>query len=453
MYVLQRIHLKWNLLVSPQSKIFMMKSNDNNRRSIRNRAALVWMMIHVIVSSFVVFIIDWGETNKSPFFFSAIQHFFAFFVFFFIVVSLRPKLFSKKVLRVVFLPPQDSVRMNLLLVPCIISGIVTYPLLSISTKYIDIISAAIIYEMSPLFLVLLSSLLFSKEKRFKRLTFGILFLFIFGLIGFAFVAIGQSGESPLQFEVSGIVLWGLTLALLSALCNALSASFGIRHAVIAHQKIKEVGENIGEIYCTMISLCIQRSIAGIVLLIITFSLGEQLTIRVLWAGLITGVFVVPLAIIAFRRANFLTNNLGVNALRYSTLLFSVLWIFLFREPNYMNFNFLVIGATAIIVANLLLNFEAEIRLGYKALILALWFCGTFVYLRQGVVFYDYFNLIEVAVVIFILVLSFRTDRLVRRTTNEENNTIELQQKISTFVTNKKMQKKTLDTIRALDLKF
>ena len=87
---------------------------------------------------------------------------------------------------------------------------------------------------------------------------------------------------------------------------------------MAHQKIKEVGENIGEIYCTMISLCIQRSIAGIVLLIITFSLGEQFTIRVLWAGLITGVFVVPLGGIAVRQANLLTNNLGINALRYST---------------------------------------------------------------------------------------------------------------------------------------
>ena len=62
----------------------MMKSNThNNNEGNRNRAALVWMMIHVIVSSFVVFIIDWGETNKSPFFFSAIQHFFAFFSVFF----------------------------------------------------------------------------------------------------------------------------------------------------------------------------------------------------------------------------------------------------------------------------------------------------------------------------------------------------------------------------------
>ena len=180
----------------------------------------------------------------------------------------------------------------------------------------------------------------------------------------------------------------------------------------------------------MISLCIQRSIAGIVLLIITFSLGEQLTMRVLWAGLITGVFVVTLGGIAVRQANLLANNLGINSI--ATPFFAVIWLLLFREPKFMNFDFLIIGATAIITANFLLNFEAEIRLGYKALILALWGCGTFVYFRQGVMFYDYFNLIEVAVVIFILVLSFRTDRLVRRTTNEENNTIELQQKISTF---------------------
>ena len=37
-------------------------------------------------------------------------------------------------------------------------------------EYLGFFHFAIIYEMSPLFLVLLSSLLFSKEKRFKRLT-------------------------------------------------------------------------------------------------------------------------------------------------------------------------------------------------------------------------------------------------------------------------------------------
>ena len=77
-----------------------------------------------------------------------------------------------------------------------------------------------------------------------------------------------------------------------------------------------------------------------------------------------------------------------------------------------------------------------------------WFlhCGDVEHSYIFVKFYDYFNLIEVAVVIFILVLSFRTDRFVRRTTNEENNTIELRQKISTFVANKEIKKKALDTL-------
>ena len=420
----------------------MMKSNTNNNSGGGlNRLAFIWIMISVIAESFVVLIIDWGETKEYPFFFATFSNFFGFFIFLFIIISIRPKLFSKKVLRAVILAPKDSVRMNLLIVPCIISAIANLPLLSIATKYIDIIPAAIIFEMTPLFLVLLSSLLFRKEKRFKRLTLWVVILFALGLTGFGFVVIGQTGESPLQFEVSGIVLWGAFLALLAAFFNALSPAFSIRHAAIAHQKIKEVGENIEEIYCTMISLIIQRFVAGIVLLIITFSLGEQFTTRILWAGLLTGLFVVSLSGTAVRQANLLTNNLGINALRYATPLFAVLWIFLFREPNYMNFNFLVIGATAIISANLLLNFEAEIRLGYKALILALWFCGTFIYLRQGIGFYDYFNLIEVAVVIFILVLSFRTDRFVRRTTNEENSVLEIRQKIFTFVDNKEIKSK------------
>ena len=331
----------------------MMKSNThNNNEGNRNRAALIWIMISVVTLSFTVFIIDWGETNRSPFFFAVFHNAFAILTFLIIIILFRPKLFSAKILKTVILPPKNSIRMNLLLVPCIISGIATFPLLSIATKYIDIIPVAIIYGMSPLFLVLLSSRLFRKEKRFKQLTLWFFILFIFGLIGFGFVAIGQSGESSSTLKISGVTLWGAMVALLSAFCNALSPAFSIRHAAMAHQKIKEAGENIGEIYCTMISLCIQRSIAGIVLLIITFSLGEQLTMRVLWAGLITGVFVVTLGGIAVRQANLLANNLGINSI--ATPFFAVIWLLLFREPKFMNFDFLIIGATAIITANFLL---------------------------------------------------------------------------------------------------
>ena len=174
------------------------------------------------------------------------------------------------------------------------------------------------------------------------------------------------------------------------LCEA----FGIRHASLAHKKIKETGENIEEIYCTMFSLVIQRLVAGVVLLIIAFYLGEHLTTRVLLAGCLIGFLIVPLSVTTIRQANLLTNNLGINALRYTTPIFAILWLLLFRDPIFPQIDFLVIGVTAIIIANLLLTFGSKIRTGYKSLILLLWLCGTSAYLLlQNIGFYGHFNLI------------------------------------------------------------
>ena len=231
--------------------------------------------------------------------------------------------------------------------------------------------------MSPLFFVLISSLLFRQEKRFDQLTIWVFVLFILGFIGFGFVTVGQLGD--FSFETNGTVLKGGFLALGAAVLTAISVSFGIRYGTMACQKIKEIGEDVEEIYCIMIARIVQCFVSGIVVLIITFSLREQFTMHILWAGLIIGFLVVPLGGTAFRQANLLTNNLGINALRYAVPLFSMLWLFLFRDSNYMNFAFLTIGTAAIIIANLLLNFGSKIRTGYKSLIL-LWLC---IALRHG----------------------------------------------------------------------
>ena len=288
------------------------------------------MLVSVIALSFVVFVIDWGGTNKSPFLFATFDSFFALFAFLLIVIIRRPILFSKKILRAVIFPPQDSYRMNLLLAPCILASSAIYPLLSISTRYIDIIPVAIIYGMSPLFFVLISSLLFRQEKRFDQLTIWVFVLFILGFIGFGFVTVGQLGD--FSFETNGTVLKGGFLALGAAVLTAISVSFGIRYGTMACQKIKEIGEDVEEIYCIMIARIVQCFVSGIVVLIITFSLREQFTMHILWAGLIIGFLIVPLGGTAFRQANLLTNNLGINALRYAIPLFSMLWLFLFRDP-------------------------------------------------------------------------------------------------------------------------
>ena len=51
--------------------------------------------------------------------------------------------------------------------------------------------------------------------------------------------------------------------------------------------------------------------------------------RILWAGLIIGFLIVPLGGTAFRQANLLTNNLGINALRYTVPLFNLCCAFSF----------------------------------------------------------------------------------------------------------------------------
>ena len=409
-------------------------SNAHINEETINRKAVAWMMVSVIAGSFLAFMIDWGETYKSPFLFASFHNFISFVVVFSFTVWKRPHLFSRCVIKAVICPPHntkqswymsDRIRINVLILPCIISGVMTFPLFSFATKYIDIIPAIIIYEMWPIFLVLINNVLFRNSKRFRPLTLWTWFLMTLGLIGFGFVATGQS-ENVFVFDPGTTVLWGGLLALLAAITNALSPAFSIKHAEKSREKIKAIANmDIDEIYCAMISLFIHRIVAGTMLLGFAIYFDETWTTRTVLAGIITGIFITSVSGFAIRKANLSTKNLGVNALRYATPLFAVLWLVLFTEPVFSNWKYLIIGVTAIITANLLINCEAEIRHGYKSLVVALWAFGTVVYFREGANFANYYEFAGIVVTIFVLILSFRTDRLVRRTTSEEENMLSL----------------------------
>lgn len=91
-------------------------------------------------------------------------------------------------------------------------------------------------------------------------------------------------------------------------------------------------------------------------------------------------------------------------------------------------------------ANLLINFEAEIRGGFKALIIALWACGAFVYLRDDLLVLlplatwlwteaPYFQAMALSATVFILLLSFRVVRLVSRRRDEDSRAFTLFQNL------------------------
>ena len=144
--------------------------------------------------------------------------------------------------------------------------------------------------------------------------------------------------------------------------------------------------------------------------------------------------------VAWRKANFATKNLGINAISYTIPILSLIWLFWLTDAGVERWDYLIIGAVAIITANLLINFEAEIRLGFKALILALGTCGVIVYLRDGVFEFlgvekwnwtdsGYFESITLAATVFTLLVAFRVARLSGRTTDEDNRTFSIYRKL------------------------
>lgn len=125
----------------------------------------------------------------------------------------------------------------------------------------------------------------------------------------------------------------------------------------------------------------------------------------------------------------MTSNLGVNSLGYATPVFALFWLFLLSRVDVVNPDYLVVGAVAVIAANLLINFQAEIRLGFRTLIVAIWACGTFVHFRSDPAEYldirgwlwssgEYFTLLAPAATVFTLILSFRIGRITTRMADE-----------------------------------
>ena len=140
-----------------------------------------------------------------------------------------------------------------------------------------------------------------------------------------------------------------------------------------------------ELCCVVIAWCITSLVSALASLTIGLASGEILTanwssitvgdgisIRTSLIAFAGGISVHTISGIAWRKANFTTDNLGINAFTFGTPILSLTWLFLFSQADVARLDFLIIGTATIIIANLLINFEAEIRWGFKAADLGGW---------------------------------------------------------------------------------
>ena len=301
-------------------------------------------------------------------------------------------------------------------------GFCGFALFALGLVFIDVSIAAILYEIWPLFLMLIIARLFNDSERYRPITGGTLIYLVPAILGVALVVLSQN-DSPQLLPGTGVdwisfrTLLGIILVLMAVLCQAAHGGGTLKlGTLLAKRHSHTKNQEAGEIVFVMVMTCIGQTIAGGVLFAIGLILSETLSMHQFWYAILSGFVVTSIGTVAFRFANLKTDNLGVNAIAFATPMVALIWLWMFSILGVAHLDYLIIGAMGIVASNLLINVDASSRVAYKALVVSLWLFGTVIYLTEG---YATDVPLELPVTVFILVLAFRVDRLVRRTGQEE----------------------------------
>ena len=416
--------------------------NPANGRS-RNRVAIGFMLAAVVGYSLIPLAIALSGGAENPFYFNASMNVgICVGLMAFLATAYRSQIRNKEVLNLV---RRRAYSLPFALVAVNNFG---YAMFALSARFIDISVTAILYEISPIFVILLTAWLFRDEKRFNRLNQATLGLTLLAFFGVGFVIASQTGGFG---NFDNLSLLPLAFGALLAVAAAILASFsavGLKWGVDLSEEIppdarQDKSDSLIELFCVVVAGVIANCVAIPLSVLAGLANGETLSGDIWAIGLAAGVFANAAPTILWRMSNLLTTDLGVYAIGYLAPIFALAWLFAFSLVEARP-DFLIIGAAGIIAANLLINFEAEIRFGFKSLIIALWACGAVVYLRpvDGALFgvenwewagTEYFAALALSATIFTLILSFRIARLVSRTAEEENRSFAIFRKLDSLV--------------------
>ena len=426
-----------------------------------NRAATGYMLLAVTLFSSLPLVIAWGGGGRVPFLFNASMNAgIAVGCLVFITILYHRLVFNAANLIVIARRAFD-VKLALS-----VAANFNFAFFAWSTRFVDVSVAAILFETWPLFFILLMARLYRGETRYRALDMEMVFLLALGLAGFAFVVVGQAGGfAGIQTARLSVVIIGVVLAGLGAIATSFTA-FGFRWGTdVVHEIPSEarhgIGEHSLEMFGVLVAFLIANTLAAVLNTFAGMSNGEVMDSRTLLIAVVVGSAVNGIANVAWRKANLTTNNPGINALAYATPLFSLVWLFLFTHVKPVSLDYLVAGAVGIITVNLLINFEAEIRFGFKALLLALWACGAFVYLRDEVLQYlpfgewiwpgeTYFGALGLSATVFTLLRSFRVARLSTQTQDEDNRLYALFQNVDLLARRNVIDEAAREHVLAID---
>ncbi len=341
-----------------------------------------------------------------------------------------------------------------------------YALFAWATRFVDVSIAAILLETWPVFFILLTGWLLREERVYRR-NFQSIFLFLVVALGGFVLVVGSQTEDFVSFDgvLFSDILFGVFLALLAAVAASLGAFPFVWGRELAG-RLKEAARfhlgNDGTVFFGVIlGFGISSFLVAVMNAGIGFASGGPVNLSMLTVAALGGLLLHAPASILLRKANMVTTNLGINALGYAIPVASLAWLAVFGKVDVLRVDYLVIGAVAIISTNLLINFEADIRFGFKALMLALWGCGAFVYLRDEFLIYlpfggwlwpreTYLGALGFSATVFILLLTFRVARIAPRTQDEDNRIFALHRNLELLARRRLIAPEASEHLRAVD---
>ena len=395
----------------------------------------IYMSLAVVCYSAIPILFKLGRAEESPFLFTGLHQ-----ICIGIGIGTAMLLFKKDLL----LDKDVGVEIwsHSMKWPMFVSvlGSCGFALFAFSLFYVDVSIAAMLYETWPLFWIFLVSFLFREKgqdtQRYEPIYTSTMMFVLLALAGVALVILSHNQEAePLHTIRSNFAdartWYGVFLVLTSAVCVALPAYTLKMGKSLAESHSRAEAKETSEFVFSIVMTCICMVMAGCAIFTIGLLGTESISFHQVLFSTMSGLFVHSVATVALRAANLKTKNLGVNALAYATPVVALVWIWLFSTLDVPHIDYLVIGAMGIIAANMLINVDASERMAYKALVVSLWVFGTFTYFFEG---YETNVPLELPVTIFILVMAFRVDRLVRRTGQEEEWVVEGFRRLTTLAT-------------------
>ena len=325
-----------------------------------NRLAASYMLASVVGLSLIPLIVASGKGAQSPFLFNAFWRVgLCAGCFVFLFVLYRDLIINRSVLACI---RHHLFRWTMLF---LIMNNFQMALLSISSGFVNISISAVLFETWPIFLVILMGWLFAKDGRYERNIFALIPVLFLAFVGVVLVSMSQVDNLEgladlfLPSTVMGVMV-GLGAAVMSGF-----AAFGVKWGVDLASELRfgslDAGHDMQSL--NLFAVVVANFISSLFSVPLSFALGafngEVVGIewQIVVAALIGGSMVHAVSDTFWRKANLLTSNLGVNALGYLIPLASLAFLWLFSYVDVFHTQYLVLGALAIISANMFVNLK------------------------------------------------------------------------------------------------